>query len=260
MPSSSSVNKNDSSTLQPSYDDYESDYDSEEDDDDEHLANKTRNNTSYSSSSDLKQHAVAVLIAVIASTATFYHTSSSNASFFAPSFWSSNYRHLSSSVPHHAAYRRTAGLRFCHHNELNTTVKPGLTPFDFRLPKALVPTVIRYYRDDEKVRKEIFGGPDVTDQEHACLLDLEASSEKKFVVGYAAAYLSPDIASFYRVKRPSSEKPGKAIKKVDPSFTGFAAKFYNLSPKSLDLYWDGGSGGNSERKLGEVKPFEAIGA
>ena len=42
-----------------------------------------------------------------------------------------------------------------------------------------------------------------------------------------------------------------------PTFTGFAAKFTNLSPNPLNLYWDG-RGGSNARLVGRVPPFESL--
>ena len=42
-----------------------------------------------------------------------------------------------------------------------------------------------------------------------------------------------------------------------PTWTGFAAKFTNLTPNPLNLYWDG-RGGSNARLVGRVPPFESL--
>jgi len=42
------------------------------------------------------------------------------------------------------------------------------------------------------------------------------------------------------------------------TFTGFAAKFTNLSPQMLNLYWDG-RGGSAPRLVGRITPFDSLG-
>jgi len=51
---------------------------------------------------------------------------------------------------------------------------------------------------------------------------------------------------------------GRKIAAVTPTFTGFAAKFTNLSPEPVNLYWDG-RGGSDARLVGRVPPFESLG-
>jgi len=63
------------------------------------------------------------------------------------------------------------------------------------------------------------------------------------------AYKSADISSFYQ------EPPGSRSEMI-PYFLGMAAKFVNLSPNYLALYWDDGKSG---MHVGDLPPFQAIG-
>eukprot|EP00586_Coscinodiscus_wailesii_P016054 CAMPEP_0172511870 /NCGR_PEP_ID=MMETSP1066-20121228/239926_1 /TAXON_ID=671091 /ORGANISM="Coscinodiscus wailesii, Strain CCMP2513" /LENGTH=237 /DNA_ID=CAMNT_0013291433 /DNA_START=70 /DNA_END=780 /DNA_ORIENTATION=+ len=225
-------------------DDDDDEYDTE---DEETITELTKDDDT----SDTKQHVIAILIAVIASAVTFYHTN--NSTSLAPTFWTMNRNVFGdgSIKPHHAAYRRTAGLFFCQNDDNVTKVRAGLEPFDFRVPKKLVPTMLRYYDEDDEAYKELFEGEDgdaELEAQRACLEEMEHGTAKSFVSGIAGAFVAPDIATYYQLARPKSERPGKKITKASLTFTGFAAKFYNLSPKPLVLYWDGGSGKNKERK------------
>ena len=63
------------------------------------------------------------------------------------------------------------------------------------------------------------------------------------------AYVRADISSFYR------ENPGSRVE-TKPKFPGQAGKFVNMSPETLDLYWDGPNGPVLNDR---VKPFSAGG-
>ena len=53
-------------------------------------------------------------------------------------------------------------------------------------------------------------------------------------------------------------KGREKITAVPTTFTGFAAKFTNLSPQMLKLYWDG-RGGSATRLVGRIAPFDSLG-
>lgn len=63
------------------------------------------------------------------------------------------------------------------------------------------------------------------------------------------AYTKADISSFYQ------EPPGSRHEMI-PYFRGMAAKFVNLSPTYLALYWNDGKRG---MLVGDLPPFQAIG-
>ena len=65
-------------------------------------------------------------------------------------------------------------------------------------------------------------------------------------------YVEPDIASFYQLQDPPSTT------KVTPKFNGFQAKFINLSPDKVSLYWEDREGGTMH-PMRLHKPFTASG-
>jgi len=226
---------------------------------------------STDSPSDWTQHSFAIFIAVIASFVTFLYSKDYNITSFRDILRFGVEKE--DSIPHHAAYRRTSHVHFCpldSENDLVDGLKDNnLVPFDFRIQKHLVGSLLQLYDEDERasikknVEKNSHGleddGLTYPKIQQNCLEEKNFTSPKRFVIGHSVAYISPDVSTFYQIKRPKSEKAGRKIEEVAPSFTGFAAKFYNLSPKALDLWWDGGSGALKERKVGRIQPFESIG-
>lgn len=59
---------------------------------------------------------------------------------------------------------------------------------------------------------------------------------------------------------PASKERKRKLQQPPLSFTGFAAKFINLSPKAVLLFWDGKGGhDDSKRLVAEIAPFESVG-
>ena len=120
--------------------------------------------------------------------------------------------------------------------------------------------------------------PTLVDRQHACLLHqytLNKSSGRS-IRGTTMVYDRPHVSTFYRSKFPSSNNALAAISgqiepnyKVPPAsltFTGYAAKFINLSLNNLNLYWDGGRIESGPRAgeihtvfVGTVPSMESIG-
>lgn len=93
----------------------------------------------------------------------------------------------------------------------------GLVPFDFRVPSDLVSTMGMHYLADEK-KEDIYGGvlaggepgtASIADREYQCLRDkvAEASNGKRNLKGWGLAYVQPDVSTFYRKNRVSSDDP-----------------------------------------------------
>jgi prolyl 4-hydroxylase len=71
----------------------------------------------------------------------------------------------------------------------------------------------------------------------------------------------PDLAAELRSKT-SVAKMSRQRKLQQPplEFTGFAAKFVNMSPEPLLLYWESKGGRTDQNRLvGEIPPFESLG-
>lgn len=64
------------------------------------------------------------------------------------------------------------------------------------------------------------------------------------------AYVVPDVSTFYQLP------PGSKTKQT-PTFHGFAGKFINMSPFSMDLVWD--SGTKNTALIGHAPPFSSVG-
>jgi len=190
---------------------------------------------SVDETSFIKQHSIAIIIALIGTVVAFVHTSSNE---IFPRKRTYNIRN--NRFP--KGYHRTMGLNFCQEDKINK--RDDLDRFDFHLPKELIPTMLRFYEEDEKADINLQLN---RSRSHECLIELKDSTSLSYVKGFAWAYISPDISTFYK----SNEKMKPAYK----SFTSFGVKFYNLSPEPLDLWWDG----RKPRKISTVEPFESVG-
>ena len=99
------------------------------------------------------------------------------------------------------------------------------------------------------------------DPQHLCLLRQYASCAKsgRSLRGTAWVYERPELSTFYRDgkdRRPDDEGP---VLPASLSFTGYAAKFVNLSGRAVRLYWDGGRGAGSARLVGTVPSMDSLG-
>mmetsp|Transcript_22604 Transcript_22604/g.49071 ORF Transcript_22604/g.49071 Transcript_22604/m.49071 type:complete len:515 (+) Transcript_22604:105-1649(+) len=76
-----------------------------------------------------------------------------------------------------------------------------------------------------------------------------------FDIGYGEEsfdfYVRPDVSTYYR------EDPGTR-RAVQPKHVGFAAKWVNMSPQRLKLFWDPGDGGPGSL-IGAAGPFQSAG-
>ena len=69
----------------------------------------------------------------------------------------------------------------------------------------------------------------------------------------------PDLVSSKNSKAVATDRQRK-LQQPPLEFTGFAAKFVNLSPDPVLLHWDGkGGSADQNRLVGEIPPFESIG-
>lgn len=119
-----------------------------------------------------------------------------------------------------------------------------------------------------------------------CLLALERESPKSYIKGLTYYYPSPTIASMYLPPKheqqqqqesssssilqaaasalppvsvsSSSSSSSPRLQPAVLTFTGFAVKFVNLSPRPVLLYWEG-KRQEDQRLLGEIPPMESLG-
>jgi len=217
--------------------------------------------------SDLKQHGLAVIISLIA-TILSYTKLSNSIEYSASKIFNEEALQISEGggIAHHAGYRRTAGINFCEEDELQQqkNTNDNIQRFQFEFPPKFNPIMISYFEEDDQAEKALMDEhPDFfmnttfePDQNIQCIHAID----KVYTYGTSSAFIAPKIDTFYQLTPPKNHISGRPVKEASNSFTGFAAKFYNLSPKTLDLWWDGGSGTNRKRKkIARVSPFESVG-
>ena len=123
---------------------------------------------------------------------------------------------------------------------------------------------------------------DIGREQHICLLHQYALNRVsgRSIRGSTMVYIRPHVSTFYRdnnnvgstlndkgggVMLSSAVQSSRANYNIIPaslSFTGYAAKFINLSPNALNLYWDGGrkpDGTFHTVLVGTVPSMESIG-
>jgi prolyl 4-hydroxylase len=165
----------------------------------------------------------------------------------------------------------------------STTATPSdMRTMDFNIPKKLIPTLALHYaadllQDDDYTSLLNHNNANDNDDydnpaailvrnhhaEYACLQQQQESSPKNYIRGVTSFYKTPDIESMYpnEIKRSqelSVKQKAVTIQPAQLSFTGFAAKFVNLSPKPVLLHWES-SRDDKSRLVGEIAPFESIG-
>lgn len=72
-------------------------------------------------------------------------------------------------------------------------------------------------------------------------------------------YVEPNVTQFYNAAAATNTNTTcPASTKTTPKFNGFAAKFLNLSPRTVRLYWQTKAGG-PKSLIGEMPPMQASG-
>eukprot|EP00970_Alexandrium_tamarense_P018238 scaffold13324_cov206-Alexandrium_tamarense.AAC.8 len=108
---------------------------------------------------------------------------------------------------------------------------------------------------------------------HSCLLHqyTQNKASGRSIRGVTKVYDQPHVSTFYRGKFNSGNpiatvEPNYKVPPASLTFTGFAAKFINLSGSTLNLYWDGGRipSGPKEGEMhavlvGTIPSMESIG-
>jgi prolyl 4-hydroxylase len=267
----------------------------------------------------VKQHLVAILVAIIASAISCYHIQSDNGLSILMAQRSLHDRipiktkPVKRQVPlkpteihHHHEYRRTSNLLFCtlddesslasesplqrikrvlsmpmeekEWNDNDTwNIDPNLQLFQFNFPKEYTDIVNDYYiadsTMDDTYENVLSSNSDMTDRpQFHCLLDATlANQHRSTVPTYGIAYVQPDIRSFYKeeinekkasslsvkslLDTPNIDSVEDDISPASLTYTGFTAKFINLSTKPMNLYWDGK---NKPKFRSRIEPFEAF--
>ena len=143
---------------------------------------------------------------------------------------------------------------------VNDFVSSGKSKEDFEAEAAV--TIIERIGKILDIHMPLFPpSSDIGREQHICLLHQYALNRVsgRSIRGSTMVYIRPHVSTFYRdnnnVGSTLNDKGGggvmlsSAVQSSRPSynaipaslsFTGYAAKFINLSPNALNLYWDGG--------------------
>ena len=209
------------------------------------------------------------LVAVIASTTSVFYLRDPS-SELKPSFRSQSHTHVEEhlkfgSYSEFMQYSRVDNVDFCW-NKTNVydsksrcleSKDQSLQLMDFTMKTALLETLYNSY-DFELRNADTF---DIniksigTDDE---FLEAETGAyfqqRPKYQRSRALVHVDAPVSSYYHLKNKADGEDFSNA--VDPSFTGFAGKFINLSQKPVLLFWDG-----RERPvlLDTIQPFEAVG-
>ena len=245
--------------------------------------------------SNMKQHAFAILVALVATGISYFHfNGNGNGSPPIPISTQTLQRTTPlkpTAIHHHHSYKRTSNLIFCPletpspaesypqriQKALNTDrhIEGNLQLFQFNLPKQYIDIINDYYIADETFddfynHTLTIDNGEMTENVHfQCLVDTMSIYQKSTVPMHSIAYIHPSIATYYK-NQPANTKPKSNISvksilegrndetEMTPAsltYTGFTAKFINLSTKPMHLFWDGK---NKPRFRGKIDPFESF--
>lgn len=177
--------------------------------------------------------------------------------------------------------QRALSLHREENDENVNMIDPNLQLFQFNFPKEYTDIVNDYFIADsvmdDSYGKILASDTDMTDHpQFQCLLDATiANSHRSTIPINSIAYVQPHVRSFYRdyddskIKSASltsvksildsttseNNNPAEDITPASLSYTGFTAKFVNLSTKPMNLYWDGK---NKPKFRARIEPFEAF--
>mmetsp|Transcript_15740 Transcript_15740/g.29686 ORF Transcript_15740/g.29686 Transcript_15740/m.29686 type:complete len:707 (+) Transcript_15740:70-2190(+) len=157
-----------------------------------------------------------------------------------------------------------------------SNIDTNLQLFQFNFPKEYTDIVNDYYiadsTMDDSYENVLSSNTEMTDHsQFHCLLDATmANQHRSTVPTHDIAYVQPHIRSFYRDEVNSKKSSSLSVKTVletekedfledirpvSLTYTGFTAKFINLSTKPMNLYWDGK---NKPKFRARIEPFEAF--
>lgn len=242
----------------------------EEDDDDDDMEDDPK-----AAKGEWKQHLVAVLIAVVAAFAAhsrFSTSSSSSASSIqspqlvmqgmtAPSRNHYNNNLNQERHEHLHTYKRLSNISFCGSLPLRQP-NERLHVMDFNIQRDLMDATTKHFyadalEDDDYSQHEQYVQEMDDNPEYVCLWEQNKAAVQlghKIIKGTTYYYKTPSIQEIYNTYDDPKLQP--AVR----AFTGFAAKFINLSPQPLLLFWDGKGGtADAARLVAELAPFQSVG-
>ena len=118
------------------------------------------------------------------------------------------------------------------------------------------PPIETYYRTAAAAEADDDGGPEKPSVR--AILQQRREEHAKENPNQASRLLKDQKGGAF----PGQEVGGTGVKAASVSFTGYAAKFTNLSPHPVELYWDGGRAGGSvsqPRPVGLIQPMDSLG-
>lgn len=164
--------------------------------------------------------------------------------------------------------------------EMDMDIDPNLQLFQFNFPKKYTDLLNEYFIADDKMddfyNSTFTSDSDMTDNVNfQCLIDATIENQHKSSVPMnSIAYIHSDINAYYRnendddnsiasnlisIQQIMREKHGEGRKEpresVSLAYTGFTAKFINLSTKPMLLFWDGK---NKPKLRARIEPFESF--
>lgn len=236
--------------------DMEDDHDDEEEEDDE--------------APFWKQHWVAIVVGIAATIASHWYNTSVSLNKPANLF-----PFLETSTSKHAhvdGFVRTANISFC--GQPVTKGPLSLELMDFYIPMESYDALQGLYHADvtqddynEIVPQRMAKGlASVELEDSKCLSQQQQDPHPSGKIqGFTHYYRQPTLQEIYPEPdgpqtKPSAMSRQRRLQQPPLVFTGFAAKFVNMSPKPVLLYWDGKGGhANAKKLVGEIAPFESLG-
>mmetsp|Transcript_31238 Transcript_31238/g.35557 ORF Transcript_31238/g.35557 Transcript_31238/m.35557 type:complete len:623 (-) Transcript_31238:270-2138(-) len=227
-----------------------------------------------------KHHVFAIIIAILAASIGLPHLQQENE--LLSQIESTTWQKRESigfdpiSHAHLETYKRMANISFCYDKEDTMKTKNSKNYFSFHLSVEHLSILAQHYiadnqKDDYYHNSVGKGALSENDNYHqhiskelACAHQQTAG--KSLLTGWAPYYQVPSAEEIVpknkdllisTSKRNPFEKESAA---ASLSFTGFAAKFINLSKTPKLLFWDGRGGGESAKRLvAEIAPMESVG-
>ena len=193
--------------------------------------------------------------------------------FFCPLNGAENgFASLSDGTDSHQKRIQTALALNGNYNHLNDiSVDPNLQLFQFNFPKEYTDLAHDYFVADEtmddyysQTLSDVYA--EMTDHpQFQCLIDVSMNNQHKSTIPMnSIAYIQPNFASFYSGQIGQIQKITPSVRETRNSkdlipasltYTGFTAKFINLSTKPMNLFWDGRE---KPKFRSRIQPFEAF--
>eukprot|EP00934_Nitzschia_sp_Nitz4_P001876 Nitzschia sp. Nitz4//scaffold6_size259037//149610//151475//NITZ4_001086-RA/size259037-augustus-gene-0.322-mRNA-1//-1//CDS//3329556929//1876//frame0 len=222
-----------------------------------------------------REHWVAIVMALLATVVVHFYN---NPDSFQDSGLPALLPFLEESTsPHNYLdhHKRMANISFCPRTSRGDATK-SLASMDFFIPKEFFQTLQIYYHADEaqddfyRLADEEYEGITLHNGQYQCLLQQELNVQAPKFRGTTYFYPQPTLSQIYPNDEDASRVAGVIARNADrrkkklqqpaAEYTGFGAKFVNLSPKPVLLFWDGKGGREDTKKLvGEIAPFESLG-